>query len=227
MHPFFPPARHALAMIAAFGLAGCGGGPGGPSPRETGVYMEGLGGRGLMIRPGPSANKAYSDGIDLKTRGDCAGAIAKLSPVANLGPGYENAQSAYGDCLIAMAASPESSQYMEGLVWLIRAADGSWAEAQGKLAQLYALGPQSKRNLDEAALRLALYRSSASMARLGFTPLDKKVEDDIAKALGPERMKAGETRAARWQPKLWIPPKTAATDTGPEMRGKRRGVPQN
>ena len=212
-------------IAACLGLASCGGGPGGPSERETGVYMEGLGGRGMFVRPGPSANKAYSDGIDFKTRGDCKSAITKLSPVANLGPGYENAQAALGDCLISTATNPEDSQYMEGLVWLIRAADGSWTDAQGKLAQVYAIGPESKRNLEEAALRLALYRASASMARIGFTPLSKSVEDAIAKAIGAERVKAGETRAATWQPKLWVPPKSTTTETGPEMRGKLRGPP--
>jgi len=215
----------ALLGAASFGLASCGGGPDVPKARETGMYMEGLGGRGLVIRPGPSANKAYSDGIDLRTRGDCAGAIAKLAPVANLGPGYENAQSALGDCQIATSTNPESSQYMEGLVWLIRAADGGWTEAQGRLAQIYAVGPASHRNLEEAALRLALYRASASMARIGFSPLSKPVEDAIAQAIGPERQKAGESRAANWQPKMWVPPKSTLSDTGPEMRGKRRGPP--
>ncbi|MSO97500.1 MAG: hypothetical protein EXR11_04665 [Rhodospirillaceae bacterium] len=213
-------------VLMSLALAACGsdGGNGGPGRREAGMYMEGLGGRGLIIRPGPSANEAYSGGIDLKKRGDCAGAIAKLTPVANLGPGYENAQSALSECLLAGAATPESSQYMEGLVWLIRAADGGWTDAQGKLAQIYALGPANHRNLDEAALRLALYRSSASVARLGFTPLEKNVEDRIATAVGPERMKAAETRAATWQPKLWVPQRPAQ-DSGPEMRGQRRGPP--
>ena len=213
-------------VLMSLALAACGsdGGGGGPGRREAGMYMEGLGGRGLIIRPGPSANEAYSDGIDLKKRGDCVGAVAKLTPVANLGPGYENAQSALGECLILGASSPEQSQYLEGLVWLVRAADGGWADAQGKLAQHYALGPQGHRNLDEAALRLALYRSSASLARLGFTPLDKSVEERIANAVGAERMKAAETRAASWQPKLWVPPRPTQ-DSGPDMRGQRRGPP--
>jgi hypothetical protein len=189
------------------------------------MYMEGLGGRGMVIRPGPSANAAYSDGIELKKAGNCAGAVEKLTPVAGLGPGYENAQYALGDCLVGSAASAETSQHMEGLVWLIRAGDGGWTEANGKLAQLYAVGPPSLRNLDEAAFRLALYRNGASLTRLGFTPMEGKIEAAIDNAVGNERMKVAVTRAATWQPKVWLPPKSAAPDAGPEMRGRRRGPP--
>jgi len=211
------------AAIIALGLAACGGGPSGPDRRETGMYMEGLGGRGMMIRPGPSANTAYSDGIDLKKGGNCTAAIEKLRPVAGLGPGYENAQYALGECLVGMAASPETSQHMEGLVWLIRAADSGWTEANGKLAQIYAVGPASLRNLDEAAFRLALYRNGASLTRLGFTPLDGKVEAAVDNAVGNERLKIAMTRAAMWQPKAWVPPRSAAPEPGPEMSGRKRG----
>jgi hypothetical protein len=211
----------ALAAALAASVSACGGDGRGPDRREAGLFMEGLGGRGMVIRPGPSANQAYSDGMDLRRRGDCAGAIAKLTPVANLGPGYENAQYALGDCLIATAAAPETSQYRDGLVWLIRAADGGWTEAHGRLAQIYALGPEDLRNLDEAALRLALYRAGAALARLGFTPLDPAVERAVAAAVGAERLAAVAVTAATWQPKIWVPPRSPEPP-GPEMRGQRR-----
>jgi hypothetical protein len=177
--------------------------------------MQGLGEAGQIIRPGPNANKAYSDGIDLKRRGDCKAALAMLEPVAKLGPGYENAQFALGECQVSLAATGDSAMFGVGMTWLIRAADGGWTEAQGKLAQIYALGAIEQRNLDEAAYWLALYRGNASLARIGFTRMESTMEDTIAAAVGAERLKAASMRAAQWQRKSWIPPKTEIAP-GPE-----------
>jgi hypothetical protein len=209
-------ARTSRLILALAILPACSDGPsGGPGRREAGLFMQGLGESGQIIRPGPSANQAYSDGIELKRKGDCKGALAKLEPVAKLGPGYENAQYGLGECQTALAAAGDSALFAEGLTWLIRAADGGWTEAQGKLAELYALGPAEQRDLDEAAYWLALYRGNASLARIGFTPMDAKLEAAIAAAVGAERLKAGDIRAARWQRKSWIPPRAEPTP-GPE-----------
>ena len=208
--------------LAALTLASCSEGPRGPGSRQAALFMQDIGGRGMVIRPGPSANQAYSDGIDLRSKGDCAGAITKLKPVANLGPGYENAQFAVGDCLTAVASSPDANQFNEGLIWLTRAADAGWTEAQGRLAQIYALGPDTQRNLDEAAVLLTLYRGGKSLARIGFTPLSASVETEIAAAVGADRLRAAQTRAAAWQPKLWIPA-TPSPTPGPERSGRARG----
>jgi hypothetical protein len=186
------------------------------------MFVQGLGGSGAVIRPGPSANAAYSAGIDLKKKGDCKGAIERLRPVANLGPGYENAQTALGECLLPTGPNPANDQVLEAMMWLTRAADGGWTEAQGKLAWAYALGPATQRNLDEAAYWLTLYRGSATLSRLGFTPMDAAQEAAIANAVGPERLKAQSARAAAWQRKAWVPP-TPTEQPGPEMRGRRRG----
>ncbi len=219
MHKHLPFAFVSAALL----LSACGGGPQrGPSDREAGMFVQGLSGDVAVIRPGPSANAAYSAGIDLKKKGDCKAAIERLRPVANLGPGYENAQTALGECLLPTGPNPANDQVLEAMMWLTRAADGGWTEAQGKLAAVYALGPTAQRNLDEAAYWLTLYRGNATLNRLGFTPLDPAQETAIATAVGPERLKAQETRAALWQRKAWVPP-TPAAQPGPEMRGRRRG----
>ncbi|MDX2143350.1 MAG: hypothetical protein SFV19_08350 [Rhodospirillaceae bacterium] len=208
--------RISLVLASFAAVAGCSDGPSsGPGRREAGLFMQGLGESGQIIRPGPNANKAYSDGIDLKRRGDCKAALAKLEPVAKLGPGYENAQFALGDCLIGLASTGDSAMFADGLTWLIRAADGGWTEAQGKLAQIYALGPMEQHNLDEAAYWLALYRGNASLARIGFTPMESGVESAIAAAVGADRLRAANARAAQWRRNSWIPPKTEAPP-GPE-----------
>lgn len=211
-----------LLLGTALSLSACGGGPGGPDRREAGMYVQGLGGPGQMIRPGPSANEAYSAGMDLKKKGDCKAAAEKLKPVAELGPGYENAQSALGECLLPTAPNAPTDQVLEAMMWLSRAADGGWTEAQGRLAWVYALGPTAQRNLDEAAYWLTLYRMNASMARIGFTPIEPAQDAAIEKAVGPERLRAAATRAATWQRKAWIPP-ARTEQPGPERRGMRRG----
>lgn len=213
-------------VIASFaaGLTACSSGPEreGPDRREAGLYIQGLGG-GQIIRPGPSANEAYSVGMDLKAKGDCKGAVDKLTPVANLGPGYENAQAAVGECLLIQNSASDSGRLFEAMMWLTRAADGGWTEAQGKLAEVYALGPAGQRNLDEAAYWFVLYRMNASMKRIGFTPMDPDVAAKIAAVVGPERIKAAEPRAAAWQMKPWVPPRATPDQPGPERRGMRGG----
>jgi hypothetical protein len=211
-----------LLLGTAVSLSACGGGPRGPNGREAGMFVEGLGGGGQMIRPGPSANEAYSAGMDLKKKGDCKAAAEKLKPVAELGPGYENAQGALGDCLLPTAPGAPADQTLEAMMWLSRAADGGWTEAQGRLAWVYALGPSAQRNLDEAAYWLTIYRMNASMTRIGFVPMDPAQEAAVEKAVGPDRLRAAAPRAAAWQRKAWIPP-AKTEQPGPEMRGMRRG----
>lgn len=226
-HTLKRPVLALLLMTTALSLAACGGPERrGPDRREAGMYIDGLSG-GQIVRPGPSANEAYSAGMDLKNGGDCKGAIEKLRPVANLGPGYENAQFALGDCLLPPKNEYGSDKYFESLMWLTRSADGGWSEAQGKLAQVYALGPANHLNLDEAAFWFALYRANASTARVGFTPMSADFEAATANAIGVERLKAAEPRVAKWQRKAWIPPARPDGQPGPEMRGARkRGGPQ-
>lgn len=205
----------AVAVTAALlVLAACGG----PSARDrqAGVTITGIDGRVSIIRPGQDANAAYSQGLDLKTKGDCAGAILKLRPVANLGPGYENAQTALGACLIQARASDTelSSEYLDGLTWLRRAADAGWPEAQGTLAGAHAFGPATIRNGEEAAYWLALYEGNTGKSRVGFTPLAATDLAAVNRTLTPAQKAAGAARAAQWQRKVWIPAAQAPSPPG-------------
>lgn len=208
-------------------LAGCGGGgPSGPGQREAASISQGIAGPGVgTMRPGPAANEAYVAGLELRKKGDCKGAVERVRPVANLGPGYEGAQFALGDCTLKLAGASNASEHHEGLMWLLRAGDAGWTEAQGRLAEVYAIGPADTRNLDEAAYWLALYKMGAQMPRFGFEPMPPQVLVAIEVALTPAQKNAGATRAAAWQKKLWIPPRTApqGSPDGPaEGRGGRR-----
>ncbi len=222
--------RIAFAAIALLGLASCGGGDRETRGRDMGgVYEPGVDGRGMMIRAGTDPNKVFSDAMDLKSKGDCVRAAVQFRRVVSMGPGYENAQTALGECLTQTTDGQEaSSDYLEGVVWLRRAADAGWPEAQGRLAQTYALGPTSVRNTAEAAYWLALYDVNPGKSRIGFVALDATAIAAVRKSLSATELDSGVSRAAQWQRKVWMPPATptageAQDANGPHARRGRRG----
>ena len=220
-----------LVVLAATLLDACnsGGGRQGPARRQAEQYAQGIGGPGRGVRPGPSANEAYIAGLDLRKQGNCKGAVDVLRGVANLGPGYEGAQFALGDCLSGLAAGANAPEYHEAVMWLLRAADGGWTEAQGRLAELYAVGPESVRDKAEAAYWLALYKLGAELPRFGFEAMPVDRVRAIDAVLPPADRDAGRARAAQWQKKAWIPPKASPVarepGSGPVPGGReiRRG----
>ena len=188
------------------------------------MLIGGPDGRGALIRPGVDANAAYSQGVELKAKGDCKAAVLKLRGPANIGPGYENAQTALGDCLLKLAGNSDlSSDYLEGLTWLHRAADGGWPEAQAALAQAHTIGPAALRNQAEAAFWLALYDANPSKARIGFTAFDPAGLAAIRAKLTPADKAAGEQRAATWERKVWLPPTPVG---GPGLNRRNVRLPQ-
>ena len=219
-----------LATVALLALAGCGGGGPGERPRrnEGGVEITGIDGRVTIIRPGRDPNTAYTEGVDFKNQGNCPAAVVKLRPVAGIGPGYENAQTALGACLLDVGAkaSPPAPDYDEGLTWLKRAADAGWPEAQAALAQAYTFGPQTVRNGEEAGYWLALYETNPTKARVGYTAMAAADVVPIQKALSAEDRARGAKRAVIWERKVWIPSAPPEGErTGPEngpSRGGRR-----
>lgn len=210
------------ALLAAT-LAGCGGGRGDRDAPDGAMLIGGPDGRGSLIRPGVDANASYSEGVDLKARGDCKAAVLKLRGPANIGPGYENAQTALGDCLLRIAGNSDlSSDYLEGLTWLRRAADAGFPEAQVVLADAHANGPAALRNLQEAAYWLALYDANPGKARVGFTPYDAAALAAIRSKISPADKTAGEQRAATWERKVWLPPTPAG---GPGLNSRNVRIP--
>jgi TPR repeat protein len=208
--------RIAAAVVLATSVAACGGGPG--DAPQGGLIERGMNGRGNLVRGGLDANAAYSQGVDLKAKGDCAQATLRLRPVAGLGPGYENAQTALGECLVQMAGTAElSAEYLEGLMWLHRAADAGWPEAQFDLAESHATGPAAIRNMREAAYWLALYDDNPEKARVGFVAPDAAALKALHAGLSPADLEAGRQRAAQWQRKMWLPPTPPAPGRGPGL----------
>ncbi|MBM3513572.1 MAG: sel1 repeat family protein [Alphaproteobacteria bacterium] len=208
-------AKIALIFAALLCLQACSNDRRGPAQRQAEAFSQGIAGPGAGVRPGPGANAAYIAGLEKRKAGDCKSAIDIVRPVANLGPGYEGAQFALGDCLSRVAPGANTPEHHEALTWLLRAADGGWTEAQGRLAEFYALGPDGARDKAEAAYWLALYQLGAGMPRFGFEPMAPTALSAIETALSASERDAGRARAATWQKKTWIPPK-AAQPSSPE-----------
>ena len=203
----------ALACV----LASCGGGGrrGGMERDESLVVAQRADGSGVAVRPGRDPNGAYIQATEFKAKGDCATAVKLLRPVAKLGPGYENAQTALGECLLASADQKE-----EGLTWLTRAADAGWPEAQAALALHFGAESPSHQG-EEAAYWLALYDANPNKARVGFQTPDPRPLSALRITLSEAEKSAGAKRASAWQQKLWIPP-AAAEGEGPGLRPEGR-----
>jgi hypothetical protein len=228
MHKLTRATALGALTFGALTLAACGSdGPPRPDSRQAEIYMNGLGGRGVAVRPGTDINAVYAEAIGLKDRGDCAAATPKLRMVANMGVGYENAQTALGECLLQVTAISElSADYLEGLTWLRRAGDAGWPEAQFRLATAHALGPTVIRNEDEAAYWFALYNTNTGKSRVGFISPSGAQIAAVDTALSPAAKAAGKTRAATWQRKVWIPP-VAPTQPGPTGKRMQRNESLN
>jgi hypothetical protein len=210
-----------IAVVATL-LAGCSGSDE-PSAKQAELYMQGFNGRGVVLRAGTDVNRMYGEAEALKAKGDCAGAIPKLRKIANLGPGYENAQTALAECLMPPGSRQADDAYMEGVTWLSRAADAGWPEAQFELAEIHAFGPQGVRSTSEAGYWLALYQDNSQKFRVGFMPPAPERVAAVYAALPAADKDAGAERALTWQRHVWIPP-TSTAAPGPTSRTVERGT---
>jgi TPR repeat protein len=190
----------AVCCVAAAALASCGGGRREPPRDESVIVGQRPDGTQMAVRPGRDPNAAYIQATELKAKGDCTSAVMLLRPIAMIGPGYENAQTALGECLVE-----DGNARADGLMWLARAADAGWPEAQAALAIVHAADTPS-RSAAEAAYWLALYDANPSKARVGFRAPDAKALARVRESLSSDDVAAGARRAASWERKLWLPP---------------------
>jgi len=213
----------AAALVILLAVSACGSGGSPPRERDGGIAVEGVDGRTTIYRAGFDSNAIYLEGMDLKSKGDCAGAAPKLRMVASRGPGYENAQTALGECLTqnAPADKQPSAEFQEGMTWLRRAGDAGWAEAQAALARAHALGPPAVHSGEEAAYWLALYEANNAKARIGFRPMAAADIAAVEKSLTDAEKAVGAQRAALWQRKVWLPPPQPDRPAENQRRGRR------
>jgi hypothetical protein len=200
----------AALLLATATLAACssGSGPRGVLPRD----------RDAVDR----MSTAYVRGVELQNAGKCEEAVKLLERAAAQGPGYEDAQRRLGECLITLS-NGGGEQYSQGIVWLKRAAEASWPEAQGALAFEYATGPQA--DPVEAAKWLVLYERNPRLKRIGFTPLPAGRLARIRAAIPAEAMNRGRAAADAFVPVVWQPPPSEREKDGKEPGERANRTP--
>lgn len=160
-----------------------------------------------------AAHSPYWDGFMLKHQGNCAEAIGKLTPIAERGFGFEDAQTALGECYLTLAglnaeggeAPPratldDNDNYKNGLQWIRRAANAGHFEAQGVMIALYAanLGPDTDRIT--AAKWAHLYLTNPQRLNLGAPVMAANAINDLKATMDKESWLIGKQQARRWVP---------------------------
>jgi hypothetical protein len=158
-------------------------------------------------------NSPYWDGFVLKYQGNCAEAVAKLQPLAKRGFGFEDAQTALGECHLTLAGLPADGgtappraqmlampDYALGVQWLAKAAKAGHFGAQGVLISLYAaeLGPTTDKI--DAARWAHLYLTNPQRLGLG-APITVGFAIEALEKNMPRRLwLQGKERARNWAP---------------------------
>lgn len=202
-----------LAACASDGPRGKrGGGRGGDRGESTQTF-------GQM--DGADFNALYRRTLAQKEDQGCQATLPPLQILARQGPGYEGAQLALAECLLEIAQKDSTTDHLEALLWLRRAAEGGRAEAQGALAFVYLNGPDSMQDHKQALFWYALYLNSASRHHVSFTPMDPGTEAQLATAFDETTLSSVSAEVAAWQPMPWIPPKEMNMNAPPRDQNER------
>lgn len=188
------PAGVIVALcFAALAVTACSGGGGAPRKRDAdGNVMP------TLAEQDPSST-LYAQSISNAARGECdEHTLDVLTCFAYRGHGYEGAQTALGQCLIATGSKSE------GIEWVRRAADTGWPDAQKLMAMLLLEGDTVDQDVVQAAKWGKLYSRNPSLLSLGVTP-DRSVAEALEGRVGPEQMALANQQALNWRPSYWTP----------------------
>lgn len=177
------------AMVAlAVALAACGSAP---TTDKSGKMIPVIG----DIDPSSSL---YADVIRKASEGKCTDTdVQILTCFSYRGRGYEGAQAALGTCLL-------SSNPSSGVEWLRRSADAGWADAQKRLAKVYADGTLAPQDKIAAAKWNYLYTRNASLLSLGVQP-DRTLSMQLQGEMTSEQLAMARNQAESWSPTYWQP----------------------
>jgi hypothetical protein len=160
-----------------------------------------------------SKRSPYWDGFILKHQGNCVEAITKLAPLANRGFGYEDAQTALGECHLQLAGldvsggTPPTREAMfaapdftTGLKWIGKAARAGHFEAQAIMVSLYAAGLGPNEDVIEGAKWAHLYLTNPSRLNLGAPIMAVVSIDQLRASMDRTSWLIGKQRARDWVP---------------------------
>ncbi len=204
-------------MLCLLALAACASGGGGDDAASAKRFEQ--------VRRIPTvdvSSRLYTQALERKTAGDCAGAIPGFYELAQRGDGYELAQYHLADCLLRDAEpSLHSTAYLDAVVWMRRAAEAGSPEAQAALALIYLEGPEGLRDPAEAAFWYELARANPAAKRPGARPLDRDKRRRLEAALDPDLRAAARARVKSWRKTVWSAPRPAAS---PARETNREGL---
>jgi hypothetical protein len=181
----------ALSVIA-LALAACSGGGAARKRDADGRVLP------TLAEQDPSST-LYARSVSQAARGECGTeTFDVLTCFAYRGHGYEGAQMALGQCLIA------TGQEASGAEWVRRAADSGWPEAQKLMALLYLKGEGVPQDAVEGTKWVKLYSRNPSLLSLGVQP-DISVAQQFSGRLTSDQVSVADQRAADWVPAFWTP----------------------
>lgn len=165
-------------------------------------------------RAAQQANRnPYWDGFILKHEGNCLEAIGKLQPIAKRGFGFEDAQTALGECYLDKAglsgnggtpptrgALADNRDFKYGLKWISNAANAGHFGAQAVMVNLYAVGLGPDEDNLEAAKWAHLYLTNPQRLNLGAPVV---VADSLAILQG--QMAKDEWLLGKERARIWVP----------------------
>jgi hypothetical protein len=155
----------------------------------------------------------YWDGFILKQQGNCGEAITKLAPLAKRGFGYEDAQTALGECYLQLSgldgtggtapdrqATFDKQEFTTGLEWIGKAARAGHFGAQAVMVSLYAAGLGPDEDVIEGAKWAHLYLTNPRRLNLG-APIAAVVSiDQLRESMDKTSWLVGKERARNWVP---------------------------
>lgn len=167
------------------------------------------------------AGTLYAETVADAESGDCGGnTINVLTCFSYRGRGYEGAQTALGQCLV------RTGKMTDGVVWLKRAANAGWPDAQKHLSELYSAGKGVEQSNVEAATWDDLYIKNPSLLSLGVQP-DTSMAQHLRETANPDERAAARERADAWSPSYWQPTEALSAETAATCRVKMRKQRQN
>ncbi|WP_041535917.1 sel1 repeat family protein [Parvibaculum lavamentivorans] len=181
-----------MLCFAAFAISACGGGGASRKRDADGNIVP------TLAEQDPTGT-LYAGSIGKAARGECdERTLDVLTCFAYRGHGYEGAQTALGQCLIA------TGDRAEGLEWVRRAANTGWPDAQKLMAMLLIDDAAPEQDVVQAAKWAKLYGRNPSLLSLGVVP-DRSVAEAMAGKISPEQMALADGQVQAWRPVYWTP----------------------